>query len=345
MNLTRELPVRLQPLEDAFMHFRGSASTHQALRSQDSLFADLLSRITRDRVGGHWRALNGLWDKYETGLKHSREGKLHTAEQVFAEADRYRHQLSQTALMSRLVDVLALPSVAYLRYKQARYQEAEALLVAAIDSDAALLTEGFYVLEYHRVQQLQNIARLYFRRGRLADGARMIAGGLRFLLYGDPPPVGNGSGWSTENSALIPAQLGSDMAFQLTSETVGVFLTHPTHGEALGKEAFADLTRWEARTEDEVALRAWFTLKEQYYTGRFDEFLAGSVPFLTGHPVYFDHCKLSILTNLVEELGRLGDFTATLHGLVAEFAGKLKVGSQQRETCSLFFRETLSKRA
>lgn len=139
--------------------------------SSDS-FTDILTLLCRQKAGTHWRTVNYLWDRYDGGLKYARQGKLNSAEQVFAEANTTRRPFVKIAMLDQLIDVLALPAIAYLRYKQENYDEAEHLLIKSIDSDAELLAEDIYILAFHRVQQLHNLARLLFQQGRLNEGGR-----------------------------------------------------------------------------------------------------------------------------------------------------------------------------
>lgn len=330
-------PPFLQQFINTLWTFDQSKANEELL--QTGLFADILARLSRAYVGAQWRALSYLWDKYETGLKLSREGKLKGAEQVFAEADEACHQLNSDPAFGQLVQVAALPAIAYLRYKEARYREAESLLIASIDSDAQLLSEGFYILEYHRVQQLHNLARLYFRQNRLDDGAQMIAEALQFIIYGHKPSVGNGNGWQEQNTAQIPAQLSSDMLFQLTNETAGLFLAYPDRNRQLCQIAFRNLAFANARTDDEDILQQWFWLKEIYAKDQFNRFLQESLVFLVMQPNRFDACKLSILMDIAEGINQRGAYTIAINEAIQHFISKLQISKKQHETCSIFFRQ------
>ena len=322
--------------ENALAQFQYSQTVNKKVVA--SPFGDILTKLTRERVGKQWRALSYLWSKYETGLKYSREGKLHNAEQIFAEAASLHSEFKQTPLLNQLANVGALPAIAYLQYKQALYKEAESSLITSIDSDATLLTEGLYILDYHRVQQLHNLARLYFKQSRLEEGAYMIHKALRFMLCGDPLSLGSSTG-SVITTEEIPVELRSDMLYQLTGETASVFLNYPEINTELCQFAFSELTEWESRTEDEHFHRQFFTLQQAYMDRDFDLFMEKSHLFLTRSPKQFDSYKLSILMNMINCINHCNGYTDSMKRVIMEFIQKLHVREQQKETCLTFFHQ------
>lgn len=305
------------------------------------LFADILTKLTRSKTGSNWRAISYLWDKYEGGLKHARQGKLSSAEQVFAEVSVARQPFAEISWLNQLIDVAALPAVAYLYYKLEQYTNAENLLIASIDSDAELLPEGIYILEFHRVQQLHNLARLYFRQGWLEQGARTINMALSFLVYGQTPAIGNGKGWQKKAHEPIPHQLRSDMLWQLTSESVGLFLAHPAQSVELCQTAFGNMTFWEAQTPDEAGMLNWFTLTESRYDGHWQGNMQQATNFLTTSPSSFDQLKLALVLDMVAVGRQYPANVVVLQEETLHFIGRLQIGKAQRETCSLFVHQLL----
>lgn len=305
------------------------------------LFADILTQLARSRAGSNWRAVNYLWDKYEGGLKHARLGKLSSAEQVFAEAHVTRQPFAETPWLNQLIDVAALPAVAYWYYKREQYADAENLLIASIDSDAELMPEGIYILKYHRVQQLHNLARLYFRQGWLEQGARTIGMALKFLVYGQTPVIGNGKGWQNEAHEAIPHQLRSDMLWQLTSESVGLFLMHPAQSVELCQTAFGNMTFWDAQTPDEARMLDWFTLTENRYDGHWQGNMQRATSFLTTSPSSFDQLKLALVVDMVATGRQYPAKVGLLQEETLHFMSQLQIGKAQRETCSLFVHQLL----
>ncbi len=329
-------PADWSQLQAALSTYRLPESAEET--AQVGLFADILTQLARSKAGPNWRALNYIWDKYDGGLNYARQGKLSSAGQVFAEARIARRPLVANPILDQLVDVAALPAVAYLYYKQAQFAEAESLLIESIDSDAELLTEGIYILEYHRVQQLHNLARLYFRQGRLADGARLIALALKFLVYGQTPAIGNGKGWLEGVAQQIPHQLRSDMLWQLTVESVGLFLMHPAQSHELCQMAFGNMTFWEAKTPDETLMLTWFMLTDQHDTGGWQTNMPQAIDFLTKSPASFDQLKLALV---VEMVANQPADAALLQPAIFHFMSQLHVGKAKQETCSLFVSQLL----
>lgn len=333
-------------LQADFSLLRAALETYQPPKAieetaQSGWFGDILTPLCREKAGCNWRTVRYLWDTYERGLKYARQGKLSSAEQVFTEAHTARMPFVDNQVLDHLIDVAALPAVAYLYYKQQCYAEAESLLIDSLNSDAELLTEGIYILEYHRVQQLHNLARLYFRQGRLDEGARLIAMALKYLVYRQVPAVGNGRGWSDERIQPIPNELRSDMLWQLTSETVGVLLMHPTQLDTLSQLAFGNMTYWDVQTPDEARMLAWFALTEPGHSAYWQTSLLELIMFLTTSPPLFDQLKMALILQIVAVSGQPLLSTSGLQESIEYFMSQLQLGQSQRESCSLFVGQLL----
>lgn len=309
--------------------------------AQSGLYADILVSLSREKAGRNWRAISHLWDTYERGLRYARQGKLSSAEQVFAEAHTARAPFVANSILDQLINVGALPAVAYLYYKQEHYAEAEGLLINSLDNDVSLLTEGIYILEHHRVQQLHNLARLYFRQGRLVEGASLIAMALKYLVYKQIPTVGNGKGWSSEPTHAIANELRSDMLLQLTSETVGIFLTHPTEFDTLSQISFSNLTCWNIQTPNEFWMRTWFALIEPGHRSYWQLNLSGLITFLTTSPPSFDQLKMALILWIVTVSDQFTLASSGLQESIRDFMSKLQLSQPQRESCSLFVNQLL----
>ncbi|WP_461113194.1 tetratricopeptide repeat protein [Spirosoma jeollabukense] len=310
-------------------------------KADSESFTGILTLLSRQKAGSYWRTVNYLWDRYDGGLKYARQGKLSSAEQVFAEADTTRKPFVKIAMLDQLIDVLALPAIAYLRYKQEKYDEAEHLLIKSIDSDAELLAEDIYILTYHRVQQLHNLARLLFQQGRLNEGAQMIAMALKFLVYRQVPAVGNGKGWLDEKAYLIPSQLRYSMLWQLTIETVGIFLMYPTEWDTLSQLAFGNMTYWDAQTPDETRMLAWFTLIEPGHSDYWQINVLGLITFLTTSPSLLDQLKMALILQIVATSNQSSLVASGLPESIENFMNQLQLSQSQRESCSLFVNQLL----
>ncbi len=306
-------------------------------KTNSDIYTDVLTPISRQKAGSHWRSVNYFWDQYQTGLNYARQGKLSSAEQVFAQATIARSEFTNRAMLNQLIDVSALPAVAYLCYKQGNYAEAERLLIKSIDSDAELVAEGMYILAFHRVQQLHNLARLLFRQGRLKEGACMIDMALKFLVYQQVPAIGNGKRWSDELTYQTSGQLRSDMLWQLTNETVNVFLTYPAQSIELCQLTFGNMTGWDAKTTHETEIQAWFTLIDLIQLSHGETRLSDIVNFLITSPPIFDNLKMVLVLIITQNSG----VAARWQQRIFHFIAQLKLGPVQYKTCSTFVAQLL----
>lgn len=325
-----ELRLNIQAVLQQLAGFSGQAGTANRVDLvKNNIYTTTLNDLTRQRMGPHWRAVNYLWNQYEKVIREARTGSMHAATQLLTEAETYRSQLAPAPWLSQLLDISALPAVAYLRYKQDRLAEAERLLRFSIESDAGLLAEGYYILAFHRVQQLHNLARLYFKKQQLAAGAAFIREGLAFMLLGRTPSTG--SGWQHQDVEAVPVRLRSDMSLQLAGEVLALMPHYPREERLLFYETFGDLTDWQPQTESERALLDWITAKAHFLGGRFERFLPAAAEFLTGQPAGFDPHKLSLLTNLTDLLVRTGGYTPAAQQRVRGFADQLNVPPKGRD--------------
>ncbi|GAB2799110.1 hypothetical protein GCM10027275_51150 [Rhabdobacter roseus] len=299
-----------------------------------NIYADTLTELARTQTGTWWRPLNHLWAKYESGLLEARAGHLHLAEQYFQEAGEFKRNFPEQHYLPELAEVSALPAVAYLHYKQGYFAQAENELLASLDNDAVLLEQGYFILEYHRIQQLHNLARSCFFQKRMQDGARLIGLALRYMLYGQVPPLSYG--WSEGYLQQAPWQLRSDMLWQLSAETAGVLLHYRAEEKVLFSEAFGHLTFWEPHTPDDEVLLEWFTLKELLAQVPSDEAVLRAVRFLDQQPAAFDVYKLSLLMSVVEVLQQYRYYTPEVHRILTTLVGTLQISPRNRQSCQLY---------
>ena len=121
-----------------------------------SLFSKSLDEnIPKDRI----RVVKYLTARYQKVVAEARRNKINLSQQFLKEIEQTKVDLSNEE--EQLVKVFALPAKAYLFYKQSLYNDA---LKATIDTtiiDEHLEECGFPILHYHRIQQLQNICRIY----------------------------------------------------------------------------------------------------------------------------------------------------------------------------------------
>ncbi|MDF7816462.1 hypothetical protein P1X15_02610 [Runella sp. MFBS21] len=332
----------LQEMQELLSEVESGTSSTKRDLIHDNIYADTLTQLAKNYAATQWRSLSYLWTRYEKGLAEARNGQFQVSQRIFDEVQHYRHHTpTDLSLFPYLVEVSALPAIAYLRYKQKNYAEAETMLVSAIGNDALLTAQGFYILEYHRIQQLHNLARLYFSQQRLEEAAGVIGQALRFMVYGHIPTLGDQ--WAENYLRQAPVQLRSDMLLQLSSETVSIFLNYLSTERELFEIAFKNLTFWEPATPDERAMLEWFELKEAFYAPEVSEdILQRTVSFFKNQPTHFDIYKLALLVELTKHLSQGGFYDTHWQSTAEQFVNKLKVSSRQRASCVLFFKNALA---
>jgi hypothetical protein len=132
------------------------------------------------------------------------------------------------------------------------------------------------------------------------------------------------------------------MLWQLTSETVGVFLMYPARSYELCQLAFGNMTFWEARTPDEELMLTWFALTDPSYSGNWQNDLQGTIDFLARSPSSFDKLKMALVLEFVAVGNRCMPDSTLLQEGVTHFIGQLQLSQAQRETCRLFVGQLLA---
>lgn len=266
---------------------------------QQNHFANLLSLQIKEQIG----AFKGLtlrigFTKFEKALLLARKAQYNQAEQAFSEGDSFKKML-QSKTDIALLDVFELPAVSYLHYKKQDYAQAEKLLWDAIENDTYLEENGFPILIGHRIQQIHNIARIYFKQGDFDKGCELIKASLNFLFLGEA--LDFGGEWSFESlKNYMPQKLKSVMEWQLATETI--YLIHqyrPDDFFYYFQIIFSDLEKAQVMAEEEQWQLDWIKLQKNYYQKDYTTFLEGIIPLADRIDVNYTIYLYSLLSNIM----------------------------------------------
>jgi hypothetical protein len=319
-----------------------SISTAKGDLIHGNVYGEILDELVKGYLSNmELRGLTYIWGKYDKALTEARRNNLEQAQQLLSEAEAVHAENELDSGLYALADVSALPMKAYLHYKKNEFEQAESLLYQSLKNDILLIKEGFYILEYHRIQQLHNINRSYFRKGQLLEGAAVIRQALAYILYEHIPTIG--TDWSVDSIQKTPDSLRSAMFLQLALEPIGVFLHHISQEKELFQAAFANLTFFEPRSTEEEIMLQWFELKELYFKGNNNhKFITETLTFLSNISTDFDILKLSLVANLTDALKDISTYNASYHEKIIAFGTQLKVSDRHKQACFTYVNQVSS---
>lgn len=263
-------------------------------------FSVLLNEEIKEHIGLQRRlALKFGFSKYDKSLSLTKKSSFSESEFTFREGVKFKNSF-QEPIDRALLDVFELPAVSYWHYKKNEYQQAELLLWQAIENDFFLEKNGFPILSGHRIQQLHNIARIYFKVGDFDKGCKVIQSALTFLVKGVIP---NFSGkWSYEDIENgMPNNLKSVMFWQLASETLSFIHKYKSQDFSIYfKKAFDGLDDFIPNSEDEEWHIDFFRLKQHCLKQDYSLFLDGVLPFIRKVDVNYALHACSVLMDVLD---------------------------------------------
>ena len=300
-----------------------SVKTHAETVQNDD-FARIFSALIVNLQGLHSREYAYTFSMYEKSLFAARKGNLQLADQYIIEASSCSSPAYSGNISHLVINVHALPSVAFLRYKQGQYDEAEKLLIAAIDNDEMLLAVGVYIIEYHRVQQLHNLSRLFFHQNRIEAGALIIKQCLRFLLAGHKPEIG--TNWSFDAIKMAPAQLRIGMLLQVIGE-INYNITNRNFDRfTINQIVFNNLTEG-VEILSQVHIAQWITLKNEVNYQLTEKIIADTIDFLLEHSSISESYKIVLLLDIVDKMKQHSLYDNSIYQLILSYIYKSTIGT------------------
>lgn len=307
------------------------ASTGEVFQSGN--FGDLLNTLIREKLNEEERVeLSSIASNYESALTEARKNDLQLSGAYIARAEEAHLQFAAHSLTAQLLDLHALPVKAYFYYKNYDYQLAEQYLIKSVSGSSSLIEQGFFMVECHRVQQLHNLARMYFKRKQFEHAGWIISEAISYLAQEKIPGIA--SNWSIDAMRRTPFSLRSDMLLQLALETVGELLPPTQQQEAFHQSVFGnslDLVPGLAACEP---LSRWIRLKSMATSGMPDEsFVTSAVDFITTTPARFDILKLALMVEVTDILRKTFDYDATAYEHLVAYGKRLRVSQKHKLAC------------
>lgn len=197
------------------------------LNSKDGFYEerDIFNEILLENVRGNLEASEtALYEKcrqtINRGLELARGRELKAGLKYFRKIEAILGSASISYQCQLLIAAFYSSGLAYLRLKESRPEEADALSLQALAIDNYLIQEhGYHILEMHRVQQLVNLARIQMAIGQREEALRLLFPLIRCFENRAEFPVPyffNTVGPFKEKYAstpVVPVAIGSDASF------------------------------------------------------------------------------------------------------------------------------------
>jgi hypothetical protein len=300
---------------------------------QGGNFGDLLNGLIEKKLDKHERGLlSAIASDYEKALTLSRNNDIAEAGLYLNNANREQAKYPLASLMYSLLELHGLPVKAYFYYKNNEYDIAEQLLLESIQSSGSLVNDGFYMVECHRIQQMHNLARMYFKRKQFEHAGRIIAEALLYMTREKIPDTR--ASWNVAALRQNPMSLRTDMILQLALETIGELLPPTQQQPEIYHAVFGN---WSEPLPGLAAcepLDYWIKLKNLFLSGNSDEsFMEAAVDFVMTAPSRFDILKLALIVDITDLLRRTADYDAAIYTNLYAFGQRLKVSKRYKLAC------------
>lgn len=113
------------------------------------------------------------YENYSGALKESRNGNLLAAEALIARAKKYIDKSILNQEEDKLYDLICTPVDAYLFYKKKEYAAAIMKTKETMMLDS-YFEEQFPIVFFHKIQQMQNLSRIYFREQKINEALEVL---------------------------------------------------------------------------------------------------------------------------------------------------------------------------
>jgi hypothetical protein len=277
--------------------------SHQDNSKQSSIiWYELFTAMVTKKINGEKaKKLNFITNRYNQMISEARKNKLHLAKQLLKEVESiprvYFNEEENLFLNS-----FAFPANAYLKYKQSMFEEALTGLFDTLKMDELLEDYGYDLLQYHRVQQLHNICRIYFRTGHFEKAVFSSNELLRYLMLNEQPTSFPGS-WKINLLDLAPAQFRSAMIFQVLEEAHfnSIIMSNKNFASQMEihSRLFSNLDNFIPQTKDDESIKMWLSIKSLLYLEDYNNFMSNSITFLLNEPNKYDSLKHSMVKDIL----------------------------------------------
>lgn len=275
----------------------GYQKSKYKVNKEDVFSKDLYFSIESKYDKKSLRNFRALTQKYFIVVKESRQGNIYFGKQIFEEIESYV-DLFEDEFMYKLSRVFGIPARAYINYKLEDYKAAYEDLFYVLKIDEEFEQGGIKILNLHRIQQLQNIARIHFHLKKMDDWKTLMIQSIEYILFGLALPELYGK-YSKKDLYEVPSALRFSLVLQLINEFI--LFNAITNSEWSIKDFRFDekkIVRFNQEEKDLLYLIQWFKAKKQVSYKNYNSFFNHSLNIFQGASAKLDLLKYSLLRDL-----------------------------------------------
>jgi hypothetical protein len=190
------------------------------IKSEDIFSINLTNSIESKLTREEYITTYYIVGEYVKALGFTREKKISLSKFYYDYTDEIFKTKIKNDFIKKFISVTSLPSKAYYQYKVKNFDEAINLTIQSINIDHFLENEyDINILHMHKVQQVHNLARIFYGRNMYVEWADYIKQMLNYLINMKKPSYlkENWKSSSIEQSDIV---LRKRMIMQLLNETI-----------------------------------------------------------------------------------------------------------------------------
>ncbi|MBO9673513.1 MAG: hypothetical protein J7577_08715 [Sphingobacteriaceae bacterium] len=262
-------------------------------KPQRGVFSILLNAEAAKKMGDEMNdRISEVTDTYFNAVVLCRKNKLTEAHDILLLGDTAFEDFEEEPQC--LIRLFKLSAWANYHYKAGQFNQGIDLLVSGLSLSARLEAEGYEILQFRRIEQLQNISRILFSSKKYLEGFTLLRSILRFIINGNTDGLCIND-WNHQKFMQIR---------QMTENTLdSVFIQLAILNSSAHETPFGDLFYYdfffkelletmETDTYNRSILYNWMYIKASYFKEGPESFLNNISIFLKDEEISPDYNKL-----------------------------------------------------
>ncbi|MEH3113746.1 hypothetical protein [Pedobacter terrae] len=262
-------------------------------KPQRGVFSILLNAEAAKKMGDEMNnRISEVTDTYFNAVVLCRKNKINEALTVLHHGDTAFENFEDEP--KSLIRLFKLSAWANYHYKAGQFNQGIDLLVSGLSLSAKLEAEGYEVLQFRRIEQLQNVSRILFSSKKHLEGFTLIRSIFRFIIGGNTDGL-YVKDWNHQKFTQIRQMMENTLD--------SVFLQLAILNSSNQEKSFDDLFYYdfffkelletmEADTYNRSILYNWMYVKASYFKEGPEAFLNNISIFLKDEEISPDYHKL-----------------------------------------------------
>ena len=262
-------------------------------KPQRGVFSTLLNAEAVKKMGHEMNnRISEITDTYFNAVLLCRKNKTTEALTVLLQGDATYENFEDEP--RQVINLFKISAWANYHYKAGQFNQGIDLLVSGLSLSAKLEATGYEVLQFRRIEQLQNICRILFSSKKYLEGFTLMRSVIRFIISGNTEGL-----YTREWNHKKFTQIRQMMENTLDSVFIQLAILNSTAQETpFGDLFYYDfffkelLETMETDTYNRSILYNWMYVKASYFKEGQEAFLNNISIFLKDDEISPDYNKL-----------------------------------------------------